>query len=251
MNQKTYRFRRFLATAIDWNLAGLPALIGTLILLPLADKSWMAIIVTPLIIAFPILFLHRDQLFKGRSPGNRLVKLVVLNRRTLQPLTGKALVTRNLFFLLGGLDLLVLLVSGTTLGDRTVGALVVPEDQIPAEPPQRTRPTFKSALKVVLILVLCITLFIGIVQLSLNSVKDEPHYALAHSYLVNSEAFRQLEAEEADIRLNGYSRNTTTRNGVTETKAVFTFQVKGYTLTVTCHENNTGWYVCQDCTRFQ
>lgn len=250
MKQKTYRFRRFLATAIDWNLAGLPALIGTLILLPLADQSWIAIIVTPLTIAFPVLFLHRDRLFKGRSPGNRIMKLVVLDRRTLQPLAGKALVTRNMFFLLGGLDML-LLVTGTTLGDRTVGALVVREDEIPAEPPKRTRATPKSALKVVLIVALCFLLFIAIVQISLHNVKDEPHYAVAHSYLVNSEAFRQLQAEEDDIRFTGFSRSTTTRNGVTETEAVFTFQVKGYTFTVTCHPDHDSWYVCKDCTRFQ
>ena len=251
MKQKTYRFRRFFATVIDWNLAGLPALIGTLLLLPLADHTWIAFIVIPLIITFPVLFLHRDRLFKGRSPGNRIMKLVVLDRRTLQPLTGKALVTRNLFFLLGGLDMLLLLVTGTTLGDRTVGALVVPEDEIPAEPPQRTRATPKSALKAVLIVVLCFLLFIGIIQIALHSVKDEPHYAVARSYLVESEAFRQLEAEEDDIRFTGFSRSTTTRNGVTETKAVFTFQVKGYTLTVTCHPDGDSWYVCQDCTRFQ
>lgn len=251
MKPKTYRFRRFLATVIDWNLAGLPALLGTLILTPFMDRPWIPMILIPLIIAFPVLFLHRDRLFKGRSPGNRLMKLAVLNRRTLQPLTGTALVTRNLFFLLGGLDMLLLLVTGTTLGDRTVGSLVVPEDEIPTEPPQRTRATPKSALKVVLIVALCILLFIGIVQLSLNSVKDEPHYAVAHSYLVESEAFRQLEAEEDDIRFTGFSRSTTTINGVTETKAVFTFQVKGYTFTVTCHPDRDDWYVCHDCTRFQ
>lgn len=251
MKQKTYRFRRFLATTIDWNLAGLPALIATLILLPLTDQTLIAVLLIPLITAFPFLFLHRDRLFKGRSPGNRIMKLVVLERRTLQPLTGKALVTRNLFFLLGGLDMLLLLVTGTTLGDRTVGALVVPEDEIPTEPPQRTRATPKSALKVVLVVALCFLLFIGIVQISLHNVKDEPHYAVAHSYLVNSEAFRQLEAEEDDIRFTGFSRSSTTRNGATETEAVFTFQVKGYTFTVTCHLDSNDWYVCHDCTRFQ
>lgn len=251
MKQKTYRFRRFVATIIDWNLAGLPALIGTLLLLPLADHTWIAVIVIPLIIAFPILFLHRDRLFKGCSPGNRIMKLVVLDRRTLQPLTGKSLVTRNLFFLLGGLDMLLLLVTGSTLGDRMVAALVVPVDEIPAEPPQRTPTMPRSALRVVLIVALCILLFIGIVQIVLHSVKDEPHYAVAHSYLVESEAFRQLGAEEEDIRFTGFSRSSTTRNGVTETEAVFTFQVKGRTLTVTCHDEGSGWYVCTECTKFQ
>lgn len=251
MKQKTYRFRRLIAFLIDWNLAGLPALIGSFALMPLMDQSWIVLIMLPLMISFPVLFLHRDQLFKGRSPGNWLMKLVVLDRRTLEPLTGKALTTRNIFFLLGGLDILLLLVTGSTLGDRMVAALVVPVDEIPAEPPQRTPATLRSALKVVLVIVLCFLALFGVIRLALNSVMDEPHYALAHSYLVESEAFRQMEAEESDIQFNGYSRNTTTRNGVTETEAVFTFQVKGRILIVTCHDEGSGWYVCTECTRFQ
>lgn len=251
MKQKTYRLRRLAATCIDWNLAWIPSFIAFALLFPLIKKGLHPLILLPFWAMFPILFLHRDRLFKGRSPGNRLMKLAVLDRRTLQPLTGKALVTRNIFLLLGGLDFLILLVTGSTLGDRMVAALVVPRDEIPAEPPQRSPATKQSALRVVLIVALCILLFVGIVQLALNRVKDEPHYALAHSYLVESEAFRQLQAEEEDIRLSGYSRNTTTRNGTMETEAVFSFQVKGYFLTVTCHEDSTGWYVCTECTRFQ
>lgn len=250
MKQKTYRFRRLIATAIDWNLAGLPALIGCLALITLADRGWILLIALPLMLAFPVLFLHRDRLFKGRSPGNRLMKLVVLDRRTLGPLKPKAQVTRNLFFLLGGLDILVLLVTGSTLGDRAVAALVVHQDEIPSEPPLRAPATKKDALRIVALVVLCILLLIGIVRLSLHAVTDEPHYALAYSYLTESEAFRQLDAEASDIRFEGYSRNTTTRNGITETQAVFTFRVEGHTFTVTCHDDGAGWYVCRECTRF-
>lgn len=251
MKQKTYRFRRLIATVIDWNLAWLPAFLLTALLLPLFQKELHPLLFIPIWAVFPVLFLNRDRLFKGRSPGNRLMKLTVLDRRTLQPLRGTSLITRNLFFLFGGLDLLVLLVTGSTLGDRTVAALVVPLDDIPQEPPKRPPVTKKSALKIVLIVALCIVVLIGIVQVALNSVKDEPHYALAYSYLLESEAFAQLNAEETQVRFTGFTQNTTTRNGVTETDAHFTFQVKGHQLMVTCHLEDDRWYVCEECTNFQ
>lgn len=251
MKQKTYRFRRLAAIIIDWNLACLPTLLLTVLLMPLFQKGLPPVLLLPVMLAFPVLFLHRDRLFRGRSPGNRLLKLTVLDRRTLQPLGSTSLVTRNLFILLGGLDILVLLITGSTLGDRTVAALVVPLDEIPAEPPQRTPATKKSFLKAVLIVVLCLALFIGFILAILETVKDEPHYAAAYSYLLDSEAFAQLGAEPDDALLTGFSRNSTTRNGITETEAVFTFQVKGHQLIVVCHLQGEDWYVCEECTAFR
>lgn len=251
MKQNTYRFRRLAAILIDWNLAALPTIILTILLMPLFKKGLHPLVFVPIWAAFPVLFLNRDRLFKGGSPGNRLMKLIVLDRRTLQPLTGKALLTRNLFMFLGGVDLLVLLITGTTLGDRAVAALVVPRDQIPDTPPQRTRATKKSLMKTALIAALCLLLFAGFIRLSLNSVKDEPHYAVAYRYLLESEAFAQLEAQERDIQFTGFSRNTRTVNGVTETEAAFTFQVKGKQLIVVCHPRGEDWYVCGECTFFR
>jgi hypothetical protein len=253
--KKTYRFRRFIAIAIDWNLAGLPCLILSALLMPLVKKGLSPALVVPIMLpmmlTFPLLFLYRDRLFKGRSPGNRLMKLTILDRRTLQPLPKNALVTRNLFFLMGGIDLFALTLTGSTLGDRAVAALVVPLDKIPAEPPRREPVTGKTFLKGALVAAMCIALFIGIIFLALETVKDEPHYAAAHIYLLKSEAFAQLGAAPDDARLTGFSLNSTTRNSVAETEACFTFQVKGRSLTVICHPQGENWYVCPDCTKFR
>lgn len=251
MKQKTYRFRRYIAVAIDWNLAGLPTLILTALLIPLVKKGLHPLLLLPGIALFPILFLNRDRLFRGRSPGNRLMKLTVLDRRTLQPLTGKALMTRNLFYLLGGIDLLTLIFTGSTLGDKAVAALVVHVDEIPEEPPRRVPPDKKTVLKTIVAVVLCLTAFIGMIFLALETVKNEPQYALAQAYLLKSETFALLEADPDHIRFTGYSASTSYSDGEKETEAVFTFRVKGHTLTVTCHDEGSGWYVCQECTNFR
>lgn len=251
MKQKTYRFRRLAAIGIDWNLAGLPAILLSVLLVPLIERGLHPAVLLPIWLAFPVLFLNRDRLFKGRSPGNRLMKLTVLDRRTLQPLSGKSMATRNLFFFLGGLDLFVLLITGSTLGDRAVAALVVPLDEIPDEPPRHVPATKKSFLKTVLIVAVCLALFIGFIFVLLETVKDEPHYAVAYSYLLESEAFANLGAEPEDALLTGFSHSSTTRNGITETEAVFTFQVKGNQLVITCHPQGEVWYVCKECTVFR
>ena len=253
MNPKAYRFRRLVAGAIDWNVSWLPAFLICMLLLPLVTDGKLPIpVLIPFILSFPVLFLFRERLFKGRSLGNRLMKLIVLDRRSLQPLPQSALKTRNMMFLfLNGLEILLLLTTGATLGDRAVAAVVVHQDEIPTEPPQRVPANTRTILITVLAVMAGITLFVGVIFLSLETVKDEPHYALAYDYLLESEAFVRLDAEADDVRLTGYSRNTTTRNGVTETEASFTFLVKGRQLVVICHPDGESWYVCKECTQFR
>ncbi len=253
METKTCRIRRILAFVIDWNLSGLPAFLSCLLLLPLVAAEKLPIPVMILfMISFPVLFLFRERLFRGRSPGKRLMKLVILDRRTLQPLNPGSLTTRNMMLLfLSGLEALMLITTGSTLGDRAVGALVVREHEIPAEPPRRTPSSGKSALKIVIAVLLVIALFVGIVLAALESVKDEPHYALAHSYLLKSESFGLLDAQPGNIRFTGYEKNSSLVDGEREVTATFTFQVKGRIFEVICHGDESGWYVCEDCTRFQ
>ncbi len=253
MNPKNYRFRRFIALVIDWNICAIPAFLFCRLLYPLVVDGKLPIpVLIPFMVSYPVLFLFRERLFKGRSLGNRIMKLVVLDRRTLQPLSPSALKTRNMMFLfLSVLDLLLLLTTGSSLGDRAVAAVVVPQDEIPTEPPRKEPANTKTILATVLAVVVGISLFIGMILLSLERVKEEPHYALAHDYLLQSEAFYQLDAEEDQIRLTGYSRNTYTRNGITDTDASFTFQVKGHPFIVICHPTEDGWYICEECTQFR
>ena len=257
MKPKTYRFRRFVAFAIDWNVSCLPILLLGVLLAPLAAEDKFPIpLLVPIVLAFPALFLFRERLFRGRSIGNRIMKLVILNRNTLQPLPFSALTVRNLMFLfLGGLEILLLLCTGATLGDRVSEALVVREDEIPAEPPRKTPVGVGTVIITVLaavgVFILFIALILGVVLAALDSVRDEPHYALAYDYLISSETFAELDAREDQIIFNGYSRSSSMANGEIETEARFTFLVAGHSLTVICHESGNGWYVCEECTKFK
>ena len=257
MTPKSCRFRRFIAIFIDWNLSFLPCLLVCAFLVPLVMEGKLPVpLLIPFILSGPVLFLFRELLGKGRSLGNRLMKLVVLNRRTLQPLSASAMKTRNILFLFfGGPELLFLLTTGATLGDRAVAALVVHQDEIPTQPLQR-QPTngktiFTAVLSVILAAALVVTLLLGIVFLALDTVKDEPHYQLAYRYLLGSETFAQLDAEESHIRLTGYSSNTTITNGEKNTMVRFTFLVKGHQLVVVCHPDGEDWYICEECTIFR
>lgn len=247
-----YRFRRMAAIFIDWNLCCLPALLICGFLSPFVAEGNLPVpILLPFLLSFPVLFLFRERLFRGRSLGNRLMKLVVLDRRSLQPLTSSALTTRSIMFLfLSGLEILLLLTTGSTLGDRAVAALVLHQDDIPENPPQPTPTSGRQALVTILAFVLGIVVLMGVIFLALERVKDEPHYALAYSYLMESEAIAQLDAQPEDVRLSGYSQSSSIRNGVSETKAAFTFQVQGQQFTVVCHWDGNSWYICEECTLF-
>lgn len=253
MPGKSVRFKRLLAALIDWNLSALPALVFALVFRNQMDQSWIWFLLVPLIIAFPVCFVLRDFLFRGRSIGKRLFNLTILDRRTLQPLTAKQLVTRNLLFILYFLDVIVLLISGSSLGDRAVGALVVPMDQIPEAPvPRRTGTgTKKTVISVIAATVAFFAALYGIVYWALERVKEEPLYQLAHSYLTESETFAQMDAEPSDAKLTGYHAQSSIINGVTDKQVTFTFQVQGQTLEVICHEDDDGWYVCGECTDFE
>lgn len=250
MKPKAYRFRRLLAKAIDWNLCCLPGFLACGLLFPSVAEGKLPIpLLIPFMVSFLVLFPFLDRLFRGRSPGNRLMKLVVLDRRNLQPLSTSALTTRNVLFLfLSGLDILLLLTTGATLGDRAVGAIVVHQNGNPADLSYHEPANRKSILVTVLAVAAGFVLLLGVVFFALESVKDEPHYAMAYSYLLESETFARLDAEPDNVRLSGYSQSTTIQNGIRETQASFTFQIGRHQLVVVCHQDGENWYVCEECT---
>lgn len=96
-----------------------------------------------------------------------------------------------------------------------------------------------------------LTAVCGFVLYSLQSEKDSEEYKLAYSYLVTSDAFAELHAEESKILMNSYSLNTCRSDGenVTQT-ATFGFLVHSRSFEVVCHNENDVWRVCTECTTF-
>lgn len=92
--------------------------------------------------------------------------------------------------------------------------------------------------------------FMGLIQLILHAQKDTEEYKTAYSYLIASDAFAALDADESDIRMNQYSSNTSYNNGVKETTVTIGFMVNFRSFRVVCHQENGVWQVCDECTIF-
>ena len=247
------RFKRLLADLIDWNLIGLLILPLFALVVFLGKDSPLLLLAIPLFLAFPAGFVLRDMLCKGRSPGKRIFGLIILDRRSLADPTPNQLSTANMLALVIPLEPLILLTTGSTLGDRAAGTLVVTQSEIPAEP--LPRRTITDSKRVILTLVIWFLLFIatlvGGVLLALNQVKQTPEYEMAYSYLISSEYFTEMGWEESDIRLTGYSGKTEVNNGISVSTRIYSFQIKEQTLKVICHPEGNSWQVCRECTEFQ
>ncbi len=122
---------------------------------------------------------------------------------------------------------------------------------------QEQKKKKKTVLIVVLLLLLPVIAIIGFVVLAfgiafgvLDEVKDSEEYALAYSYLVNSETFDRLGVDESEIRFTGYEK---TINGTSHgnNKVELSFDVDGYYLSVVCHQDDYDeWFICDECTQF-
>ena len=96
--------RRFFAFLIDWNLCGVPAiLISFLItdtdtlLRPSVEKTGFILLFLVAFFSFPVLVLFRDAIFKGRSIGNRIFGLVIIDKKYLSKTSVGKTILRNLF----------------------------------------------------------------------------------------------------------------------------------------------------------
>ena len=87
----------------------------------------------------------------------------------------------------------------------------------------------------------------------LDAAKKQENYQIAYSYLVDSDAFAEMQADESQITLTGYSAETRIGNDEDSPSAVvtFTFVVRGQQYRVVCHKDGEMWYVCNDCTAFR
>jgi len=259
------KFKRLLAFVIDWNITLFPFIFIFSFLTTFLRKES---IINPFIVLFCFFaivfafgaFISRDVIFKGRSLGKRIFGLYVYDKHSLEQASAKQRFLRNIFFFLYFIDGILLLVTSQTIGDRVAGTLVTSkqgfetytnaiQDSFPA-PKQKN---VKKVVLVIAIIIACLAIFVGMIQIVLNTKKDTEEYKVAYSYFVESQAFKKLNVDESEIHFNQYSLQTYTSNhynSVSQTVKIG-FIVNFKSFEVVCHKENDIWQVCNECTLFE
>lgn len=257
------RMRRFLAYLIDFMLFYLSGILSMVILQFSFLENIAILMVLTIIIASLVIFILRDYLFRGRSIGKRIFKLRVVDVDTRAEPTAKQLIVKNLFLFMNLIDGLFLIFSGRSLGERATRTIVLHEQQLPCSDPltdsaqlapQRKKSTPKKRFVVAVVTILCVSVSLALIfTLALDAAKKQENYQIAYSYLVDSDAFAEMQADESQITLTGYSAETRIGNDGDSPSAVvtFTFVVRGQQYRVVCHKDGEMWYVCNDCTAFR
>lgn len=255
MKSKSIRMKRILAFLIDYAVLFLPCILLTTIAVLTFGDIISIIIACTAIVTFVICFVLRDYLFNGRSIGKRICKLTVLDANTLSTPSAKQLIVKGVL-LLFPLDCFFLIFSGKSLGERASCTIVMRKPQLPCADYQYSNcnkqgtPTKKRILVTVTVaLAIALVMFL-IVSAALRAVMKQENYRIAYDYLVNSDAFSEMHANESDISLAGYSSKILYEEDSTSTVVTFTFRVQGRTYEVVCHRDGDMWYVCEDCTNF-
>lgn len=285
------KLRRILAWIIDWNISGLFSMILTTVVVLIvatvfadANSSVIAISALMAMLSYPVTFILRDLIGKGRSIGKRITGLVILDRYTVaKPKAGK-LVLRNILMFIMQVDFIVLLIRGESLGDSLAHTAVVLKrevenrEEIQSTPKTtvinggqemplqierinsyQTPPHAKkrSAVKVVALLVAGFAIFFIVALIgafiALEGVEETQQYKVAYTYLVNSDTFRELGVDEEQIGLRSYSaKQYPGDDGTRVGDAEFFFylgEVRG--IEIVCHLKDGEWYVCEDCTQLE
>lgn len=256
------RFKRAIAFIIDWNICLFPmlAIVYAISRLTADNPDISPVIAWPIVllmIGSLVLFILRDVAFGSRSLGKRLFGLYVVDRRTHAPVDRGRRAARNIFFVLYPIDGIVMLITGNTIGGFATNTTVLGRKALESTQPGAAQNKKKTAITVIITVIAAIVLFIGlifgIVLTALNSTKDTEQYALAYEYLVESEAFERLGADEEDIFHNRYSSfSTLTPDSENSTQTVtIGFVVNGHPFEVICHRIDGEWSVCEDCTNFR
>lgn len=258
-------FKRMAAFFIDWNLCLLPSILILFLLAPNSQESNTIALIFVLLFFVSILasltvFVLRDVIFKGRSIGKRLFRLHIFDVNTRQQASIGKRIAKNLFFFIYGIDGIVLLVSGNSIGNYVTNTEVISEKTIAKlnnteyKPSSKLKITF-TLLGVITVIVATAVAMFCFIQTMLNNQKDTEEYKLAYSYLIESETFDKIKEynySESDIRMSGFSTMTYLKpnyEGATKTTTI-TFSVDGSQLPVVCHYINDKWQVCEDCTIF-
>ena len=224
-----------------------------------------------LILAYPAVFIMRDLIFV-RSIGKRIMGLVVLDKQTGQPAKAGKRFVRNLFLSFMQFDAIILLVSGSSIGDRVAHTVVIPKKELDAveHPTNNDSPIEKinnyqapapMSKKKIALLVGCIVgaiaLFFAfvfvIVTSSLNAQKSTEEYQMAYEYLIQSHTFKASGSDEDDVKFNSVSSMSGyDQDGEPYKDVEFGFKINhGKTLYVICHFENGEWRVCEECTLFE
>lgn len=270
-NSSGVKWRRFLAWIIDWNIIGFSVifLISCIsLLLNTAfdvNSQTTTLILMFTILLYPICFVFRDLIFGGRSLGKRIMGLIVVDRHTGEQAKISKCALRNLFLFIVHIDAIFMLVSGTTIGDRAARTVVVHKNSFNnndykhqiSEINRYSAPKKPVKKKTILIIIVTVTLIlallISIITLGLSSAKETEEYRVAYHYLIESQAFDEIGADESNILFNKYSLTThlkPSNDGVTKT-AKIGFIVKGMSFQIICHMKNNVWSVCNECTKFK
>ncbi len=259
------RIKRLIAFVTDWIISFIPIMfifsfIVTFFMQESEENPFVFILCfSAVLLAFAV-FILRDVIFKGRSLGKQLFGLYIYDKSSLNPASKKQCFLRNLFFFLYFIDVILLLVTGQTIGDRAAGTIVTNEESPDAcgEARQYAQPVdkklkIKKAVSVIAIIIACLTAFTGLIQLLLTAQKNSEEYKVAYSYFTESRAFQELDTDESEIRFNHYSLNTYTSEkcNCTSRTAEIGFLVKSEAFEVICHDENGVWQVCNECTLFE
>ena len=275
-NTTETKIRRLAAALCDWLIIGGAEL---LILMAFvfaffdrieANDQGIALLMMPIMLAYPLIFVLRDVIFGKRSLGKRIFGLVILDKKTAETAKASARVLKNILNLfISEIDAIVLLISGLTVGDRLANTVTVPlkainrpdDDETEARKINSYTPPSpigkKTVIGIVCVIIaaaiLLVGLIAGVVFAALDSSKDTAEYQLGYSYLIESDKFAELGLTEDDIRFNSYRRNITTNaDGVKTVNVELGFRIGfGRSMYVICHDDGEGWYVCEECTKFE
>ena len=260
------KLKRALSWIVDWNITGVFALVlcGIIVLLRSAgvigNGAYIPLMIISMI-SYPVCFILRDVIFRGRSLGKRLFGLAVLDMRTGERASYGRCALRNLFLFIIQIDLVALLIRGRSIGDSAAGTVVVPNETVSREVGVEEINSYRSpSIDVKRIFIVIVSLCVGfvlfilgivaIVTVSLESVKTTEQYEVSYEYLIASEEFKSLGATEDDVRMNSYKSSSSGLGEDRVQKTVITFYVKGRSYTVVSHKTDNEWVVCEECTVF-
>lgn len=259
------RFLRLFAWLIDWLICGTPAMISSLFFILLfqsqdADVQGKFNLMLTIILLFPVVFVLWDVLLNGRSVGKRILGLIVLDKQSGESASKKQCFLLDLFFFISGIDAVVLIASGFSVGDRVAGTVVTKkEDRISFSEKteeeknnmvntyQAPRSTKKKKITVICLLITVFVVFSGVTVLApfvgRRIIETTSEYKAAYDFYINTEAFSSLGVSEEKIRLSSFNIS---RNG-SKGKAEFSFYAGGKKSEVICHYLDGEWIACPQC----